>query len=341
MKRFVLLTTLFASPIAQAFIDLPKIKPKLGNKTLLCASIEYTDKPNVPSAGKAKSVCNQVRDFYTRNSRGLLDIKVEGTLIKVPFKNNRQWNEIKKYVKAKHPNFDMYALIVGDKLSASHAGGGVAWLRGTLYRDAQHEVGHLLGLGHAGRYVTENGKVILESYGDGESVMGRFPSSTLTGAQYRWEGWLPKSEVAVYNPTMLGQIYQIKRITNKEIPMLSLVGVPHAYFHGENPPQVPVTDQDDPPQRDAYISFSTKCDSCLSLHLSLGGGSQKIQMFGKEYYDTRFTGMHVKVVESTTTSVKFTIDFQPKPAAFVAEPEIVVVPGPEEKEEIEIPQPSK
>lgn len=326
MKRLIFSVALGLSSFAKGFIDLPQIKPKLGKKTLFCASIEYTDDKNVPSAGKAKSVCNQVRDFYTRNSRGLLDIKVQGDKISVPFKNNRQWNDIKSFVKAKHPNFDMYALIVGPKLGTSHAGGGVAWLRGTLYRDAQHEVGHLLGLGHAGRYEMEKGKLVLNSYGDGESVMGRFPSSTLTGAQYRWEGWLPKTEVAVYNPTMMGQVYEIKRITNQEAPMLSLVGVPHAYFHGENPPTAPIEGKDNPPQRDAYVSFSNKCDACLSLHLSQGGGSQKIQMFGKEYYDERFTGMHIKVVEGSKASMKFTIDFQPKPSTFVAEPEVPEIP---------------
>jgi hypothetical protein len=316
-----LLTTFFLfiypSCRLQAAVDLPKNKPALGERNVLCASIKYIDKESAPSASGAQSMCNQIRSFYVRNSRGLLDPKVKGVQVKVPFPDNRQWDNIKRYVKSKYPNYDQYALIVGTKLSASHAGGGVAWLRGLLYRDAQHEYGHLTGLGHAGRYEREKGKLVLKPYNDGESVMGRFPSDTLTGPQYRWVGWLPKSEVAVYNEMMLGQPYEIKRITDTKLEMLSLVGIPQEYFNGKIPPaDAPPTEG---PHRDAYLSFSTKCDACLSLHLSMGGGSQKVAMFGKEYWDSNFTGMYIKILESSKAKIKFTIEFKEKPAVVATE----------------------
>ena len=295
-----------------ASVDLPKNKPQIGTRTLLCAAILYTDDSNPPYSGKAPGVCNQIRSFYLRNSHQLLDVKVKGVNHRVPFPNNRQWDKVKYSVKSKYPNYDYYALMVGNKLSASHAGGGVAYLRGSLYRDAQHEFGHLLGLGHAGRYEWEKGKPVLHSYNDGESVMGRFPSDTLTGPQYRWLAWLPKDEVAVYNETMLGKEYEIKRITDTTQKLHSLVGIPTEYFNGHVP--LPTDPPTEGAHRDAFISFGTKCDQCLSLHLSMGGGSQKVAMFGNEYYDTWFTGIHVKVVESSKIKMKFTIDFEPKPA---------------------------
>jgi len=324
MKTFLLMLALSYSLTAQdltlpiqnepTHIDLPKNKPMLGTKTLLCAAIIYTDDSSPSYKGKAGSVCNKIREFYSRNSRGLLDVKIKGVDHRVPYANNRQWNKIKYNVKQKYPNYDYYALMVGSKLSASHAGGGVAWLRGSLFRDAQHEFGHLLGLGHAGRYEWEKGKPVLHAYNDGESVMGRFPSDTLTGPQYRWLAWLPKDEVAVYNETMLGKEFEIKRITDTKQKMLSLVGIPVEYYWGDVP------DKENPdPHRDAFISFGTRCDQCLSLHLSMGGGTQKVQMFGNEYYDNQFTGLHVKVIESSKAKMKFTIDFEPKPSKFVEE----------------------
>jgi len=276
--------------------------------------------PNPSYEGKAGGVCNKIREFYSRNSRGKLDVKVKGVNHRVPYPNNRQWDKIKYNVKQKYPNYDYYALMVGTKLSASHAGGGVAWLRGSLYRDAQHEFGHLLGLGHAGRYEWEKKKWVLHSYNDGESVMGRFPSDTLTGPQYRWVGWLPKDEIAVYDETMKGKEYEVKRLTDTKQNMLSLVGIPVQFWKGEVPP--PDAPPAPNPHRDAFLSFNTRCDSCLSLHLSMGGGSQKVAMFGNEFYDAAFTGIHVRVIESSKLKIKFTIDFDTKPKGFVAEQKI-------------------
>lgn len=322
MKIATALLALSLSKMTFGFFDLPKNKPQLGNRALICAAIDWADDHSHADPGKIRSLCNQVRSFYQRNSRGLMDIKVQSLVFKTALNNNKaNFDKVKAAVKAAHPNADMYALVVGLKLGASHAGQGTAFLRGFLYRDAQHEVGHLLGLGHAGRYEWEKGKPVLYAYKDGESVMGRFPSSTLTGPQYRWDGWLPPSEVAVYNPTLVGKEFEVKRITDTKTQKLSLVGVPTEYWFGANPSQpAPV------PHRDAYLSFSDKCDACLSLHLSLGGGSQKVQMIGREYYDTDFTGMHVKVSKADKLSIKFTIDFEAKPKSFVPEVAITETP---------------
>lgn len=327
MRRITLaLMSTVISISAFGFFDLEKNKPQLGNRTLLCASIDWADDHSHNSSAKAKSMCNQIREFYTRNSRGLLDIKVQGIVFKTTLNNNKtNFDKVKSSVKGRYPNFDMYALVVGTKLGASHAGQGTAFLRGYLYRDAQHEVGHLLGLGHAGRYEWEKGKPVLYAYKDGESVMGRFPSSTLTGPQYRWEGWLPQNEIAVYNPTMIGKEYEVKRITDTKTAKLSLVGVPVEYFFGANPSQpTPM------PHRDAYLSFSDKCDACLSLHLSMGGGSQKVQMFGNEYYDSDFSGLHIKITKADKLSIKFTLDFEKKPKNFVPEVTMTELPEPVE-----------
>jgi hypothetical protein len=316
------LTAIFLSFVVSApifaYYDLAKPKVVVGARSLFCASIEYLDKKNVPSEAAVKNLCNSIQTFYTRNSRNLLNFKVKSAKVAVPCKDNRNWDCVKRSVKSKFPNFDMYVLVVGPKIGSSHAGGGVAWMYGTLGRDGQHEVGHLLGLGHAGRYIWERGKKTptLEAYKDGESVMGRFSSSTLTGPQYRWLSWLPKSEIAVYNPDRKGEVFEIKRVTDTKQQMLSLVGIPVEYSWGKNPDK-PAEN----PHRDTFISFNTKCDMCLTLHLSMGGGSQKVAMIGDEYFDDYFTGVHITILEKSKAKISFTIDFDPKPAGFVNDSE--------------------
>lgn len=328
MHRLLFLALLLTAPFAFAddYQYAPRPKPVQGNRQLTCVGVKYEAEPgSAVSASKCKSVANQTKIFYERASRGLLKFDTKGGQVSVPGKkNSANYKKAVDKAKAQYPGADFWQ-VIGNP-GTSHAGGKVAYLKGTLYRDAQHETGHLLGLGHAGRYVKDGSKWVLEAYGDGQSVMGRFPSSTLTAPQYYSRGWLLEKEAAMYVP---GQVYEIKKVDNFSKTMLALVIVDPKYFKPDAAAQpveelaaeldfdadlVPVAAESDN-QRKAYVSYppngTCEKDPCLSIHLAIanGGGTQKVATFGQEYTDERFTGMHVKVLSKTSDSVKFTIDF--------------------------------
>lgn len=320
VKRLIGATLLGAAVMAattstETYKYAPEVKPKFhGNISLACVGVLWKD--NTPNgADKADSVCRQVDSFFRRNSRGILDFKTQGFQVKVPFNQaGKNIAEATQYIKKEKPGFDKYAVILGPILT-SHAGGGVAYLRGALYRDAQHEVGHLMGLGHAGAYKMVKGKMELDAYGDGESVMSRMPSPTLTAPQYYHQGYLPKTEAVIYEP---GKTYTLKQTKNAALQALSVVILPQAMFNGQVAPDAKPGAKG---VRDAYISHSNKWDKCAVLHLSQGGGSQRVQVICGEYYDDDFTGLHVKVLKKEAATITVSLDFAKKPAGFKAEDE--------------------
>jgi hypothetical protein len=44
-----------------------------------------------------------------------------------------------------------------------------------------------------------------------------------------------------------------------------------------------------------------------------------VKVFGKEYYDEDFTGLHIKVLSYSDNKVTLSIDFDQKPEGFIAE----------------------
>lgn len=293
----------------------PVQKMVRGNPTLTCVGIEYQDsKEKAISASKCASMARQVEAFYQRASRGNLQFKPKGVALKVPF-DAKPANYMKAVALAKQKFKSDYYMVTGN-FGTSHAGSKTAYLRGSLYRDAQHEVGHLLGLGHAGSY--RDGK--LEAYGDGGSVMGKFPSNSLTAPQYYSRGWLPEEEALLYVPPSepgLSNGYRLKQITDFGKNYPSLIVVNPKYFNGRDPDALPAPDKD---ARKAYISFPSKCfngaKECVAIHLGIGNGAgtQKVATFTKEYYDERFTGLHVKVMDVSNGTVYVVVDFKKKPA---------------------------
>ncbi len=153
-----------------------------------------------------------------------------------------------------------------------------------------------------------DGQMTYDEYGDGLSVMGKFPSPWLTPPQLYYLGWLPDSEVGVYEP---GKTYVLKRTTDETGNGLSTVIVPPSYFTAK-------AADGSTDLRYAYVSFSNKCVSqpfCMVLHLSSGPGSQRVAIFGNEYYDENFTGLHIKKLGTGDSTIQVSIDTAPKPSA--------------------------
>lgn len=205
----------------------------------------------------------------------------------------------------KYPGYDIYVMVV-TCINVSHAGGKVAHMRGFLLRDGQHEVGHLLGLEHAGAYI--NGSY--EAYGDALSVMGKFPSGFLSAPQYVFKGWFPQKEIATYpaNSTET-KTFTLKRLTNFASAGLSTVACPRK--EGGT----------------AYISYPQsnnvfKNGPYLALHLGVRGGSRKIKAFNGEFYDSNFTGLHIKVLNAIDGNITFSIDYAVRPSEFVEEKDV-------------------
>lgn len=272
----------------------PRQKVVEGTPKLACLGIKYQDTARHATDAQCKNIANSVADFYRQNSRGLLHMNPSGFQVDVPFNGAaKNLNAAENFGMGKHPGFDYYA-IVGLFESVSHAGGKVAHLQGTLTRDAEHETGHLLGLGHAGAYKLEGGKMVLDPYGDGDSVMGSFPSATLTAPQYYHQGWLYEDEAVIWEQP--GQVYELRRINNFATDKLAAVIVPASVMHPGATGG-----------RDAFISFPPGCDKCAVLHLATGGGSQRVKQFGGEYTDKDFTGLTVKIVQGNGQMIQIAI----------------------------------
>lgn len=252
----------------------PKQKPVKGKRRLLCIGIKYLEGKFV-GPNTAQQTADGVAKFYERASRGKLQIEAKGMApLELGLHGSKgAYAKGVEAVKKQHPGWDMY--IIPGIYTGPHAGGKVAHVKGAqINPTATHEVGHLLGLGHAGKYV--GGK--LEAYGDTDSVMGRLSSATLTAPQYYHLGWLEPDEWTVFDGTK--HDYSLRRIAAYEEGGFATVLVPPAIAGG----------------RWAFVSCTQgEKGSAISLHLANGGGSQKVAEFGKDFVDDRFTGLSIKV----------------------------------------------
>jgi hypothetical protein len=209
-----------------------------------------------------------------------------------------------KYVtemaKRKHPGFDMY--IVPGIYTGPHAGNKVAYVKSAQLMTAFHEVGHLLGLGHAGRYtVGKHGNLGFNSYGDTASVMSSRLSKFVTAPQYYHQGWLEPDEIAHFDreggPQEFPAMRKITEFRDKGLATITI------------PPR-------GPGGRWGFLSISRA--GAVNVHLALGGGSQKVAELEKdEYADERFLDIRIKVLgRSPTKLVIETIPEEAKTLAF-------------------------
>jgi len=273
----------------------PKNKTVKGVPTLCVIGIRWTSKDETKDRRYRKRCENisgvrrmgkTIESFYKKNSRGKLNFKVSSFVERVPYNaNNKSLKKAERLVMSRHVGFDYYAImsslnvLTGKKPSNAGTMDGkkVAHLRGNNMRTGCHEMGHLLGLQHSGAYI--KGK--LDSYGDGYSVMSGIPASLLCAAQYYKMGWTPENEVALFRPNV---IYTLKKVSqfDKESGLSAVL-------------------VETGTKRNAWVSQLPGKGKKLVLHLATdgGAGTQRVKMFGKKFYDKRFTNLKIENVGET------------------------------------------
>lgn len=289
-------------PEAAPVGGLPPMGVNKGTKKLLCIGVKYSTGP----IGATKAACEalgvSLTDFWKRNSRGALVI--EATAME-PFEsglegNKGDWKKAKanyekavEAIKVKYPAYDYY--VIPGIYTGPHAANKVAYVKSAQAMTATHETGHLIGLAHAGAYVDG----VLNAYADTDSIMGRIISKFITAPQYHYLGWLKPEEVAHFDPKV--PFYELGKIGDWQ-------GLQTVLIQPKNKAS-----------RYAFIS-ATRCSgakatpACVSLHLTGGRGSQKVFEVENEGWDSEFTGLHVKVLKATATSLQVKIDYEKKPS---------------------------
>lgn len=279
---------------------------KQTNMKMLCVSLQFANEPkNDFTISNVNNLARGISNFYLKNSRGLLKIIYKTNLIKVPFVGApKNVNRAEQYVINNNPDYDIYAIMTKYNGDTDNAGNRIAHLSSPLVRTGCHEVGHLLGLGHAGSYVYNKNKYELDYYGDGLSVMSKYPSNFLTGPQYYYLNWTPTNEVMIIkDKTSLPTTVTLKRLNIYDLDGLSTLIIKSNIFR-----------KDEKSGRDLFITYPQPNKffdkkPYIAMHLQNDGGSQKIKTFTKSYLDKFFTNIKVTILKSSFEYITIQIEF--------------------------------
>ncbi len=296
--------TVVPAPAPTPIVWHQKQKPQLGKRDLICAAVQYTSGPST-SLSACERMAKSGANFYKDQSRSRLQLHPKAVLYQsTQAAGGPGAAAAANYFRKKYPT----ALILLPNMwyaGSAHAGQRVAWLN-KYGRDGggslTHELGHLLALGHCGRYVGGNpaegnfGK--LDHYGGGGCVMSGLAGNHLDPSQYIHIDWLKDSEYSVHDGIGTKE-YELRKISaiNGTKGMLTVV-IPPVLMSGDRN------------GRAGYIAYSDKCikDPCLAFYLALGGGSQRVIIFGKEFWH-KPSGLRIRRLNEDQALVKISVTF--------------------------------
>lgn len=272
--------------------DGPLKDPHSGTPSLTCVVMTYSDGFHQTDPAKCLENAKMVANFYDRNSRGLLKFQPVTKSVKAPYPVaqatiGKDLGVMKSQVKS---NYYILAHKRYDAKDESHAGSKTAFIMGSLIWDSSHEVGHLIGLGHAGKYHDDGTYGKYDDHYESCSVMSDQQCNLLTSPQYFHEGWVPVDEALVYDPGV--KEYTLKRLNAFSAKGVMMVLV-NPIFIGNG--------------RAGFISYVDGCkQGCIAYHLSDGGGSARVATFGDDYLDPN--GLHIHVTSLDGVTAKITVE---------------------------------
>lgn len=186
----------------------PYIPPVSGNYDLVCVALKWTDNPG-PHLGSVATSCNRTAANFKRLSQGHFNFKPASFEVAVPYAHTSEnlghaTAFAKKQLIAKH-NYqkDTTGWVIVDNMAqgpgnwSSHTAGHTSYLLNTLTTTFYHEVGRQIPIGLGGSGVFKDGKNDYQK--DGTSFMSMFSSGDITASQAYYLGWLPNTQVAVYD----------------------------------------------------------------------------------------------------------------------------------------------
>lgn len=262
----------------------PVMPVKRGTYDLYPISLSWTDVDGA-SRSRMKVMGDDVASTYARLSDGAIKFNVKNVGIYktgVPRSASAVAPESEKarimYTDRSSPYVGFYAIVNNGAKKVSHAGGKTASLLSPLLTTARHEVGHLLGLQHANRYVVitkgpHKGEKEFQSSRDGSSFMSIYASNNLTSAQMYAMGWYKQNQVAMYEVGDPAITYDLQPVCNKQNDnYLNAVYMPKK--DGKNPVFLSM-----------FESSTASKDRLMALHVGEKGGSTRLDVF-KDHFET-------------------------------------------------------
>lgn len=259
----------------------PQRTPISGRIEMCCINLKWLDNDGFPLS-KIAYMGNSGASIYKQLSHGLLRFNIVVREVAVPYKHFAK-NLVEAEAFAKQTvnkergdgsKYDMYAIVHNNVRDYSNAGRGVAHLEDTLIRTWLHEVGHLLTLKHAGKFLGYGTELEYDQYGDGSSFMGRFASHVLNAPQLYYCGWFAKEKVAQHDLGSADTRYKLEALySTTPSDHVQAVIIPKA--------------QDD---KDLFLSVipirnkeTGGYKNLFALHYRVDGGSQRLDVFSEKY----------------------------------------------------------
>lgn len=284
MLTRIVIICLLSSPLLGG--NLPPQKPLIGEKKLSCIAVQWTDNKFVTQE-KCHNMNDFVAKFYHRNSRGKVTLKSFVGEVQTGVASTASNVALgEKMATEKFPGADYYLLANVNANPPNHSGGGISHLIQVNNNVATHEIGHLLGLGHA-TYAAGNPCCDKESIMNPDSK----ESSFLTAPQYYYLGWMEPSEYALWDGKT--STITLQNPLKAEGKQAMIIVPPSLMTKGGG-------------KKFAYISFPPDCQigkPCVALHIAATSpaGTQLVKEvpFGNTFYDDQYTGLNLFVIPRT------------------------------------------